>query len=620
MPQSSNHLRPRALPNSPNGYAPSEVNCPSNPPQVQDASSLSQNETEWLRIRRNNTVEPMRDFLSRMNIANFDAGSYIDRVSSNASTLPNIAMTFSGGGWRALMNGAGIIKAFDSREDNSTASGHLGGLLQSSTYIAGLSGGSWLVGSVYVNNFTTISALQADDSGSVWEFGNSILEGPEESGIQLLNSADYFTNLVDSVEAKENAGFNTSLTDLWARALSYQLINATNGGPAYTWSSIALMEDFQRGNQPLPIVTADGRRPGETIIPVNATNYEFNPFTFGTWDPTIYGFVPLQYLGTNFTDGQVTDDSQCTIGFDNAGFIMGTSSSLFNTGLVYVDIDTLPGFVQGFVNGTLSYLDEDSNDIADYTPNPFKGWNPTGQNYIADTDNLTLVDGGEDLQNIPFDPLIQPQRNVDVIFAIDTSADTEYNWPNGASMVASYERSLSNIANGTEFPPVPDNNTFVNLGLSARPTFFGCDASNLTNPNTPLVVYIPNHPYITYSNISTFQLATNNTQRDAIIANGYEVATQGNGTVDPEWPACVGCAILSRSFDRTGTDVPEQCTQCFNRYCWNGNTDSTPLSEPYAPTLVLADQEVDIENAGTTFEVRNALLGLVVAVSVMGML
>jgi lysophospholipase len=562
----------------------------------------------------------MRDFLSRMNIANFDAGSYIDRVSSNASTLPNIAMTFSGGGWRALMNGAGIIKAFDSREDNSTASGHLGGLLQSSTYIAGLSGGSWLVGSVYVNNFTTISALQADDSGSVWEFGNSILEGPEESGIQLLNSADYFTDLVDSVEAKENAGFNTSLTDLWARALSYQLINATNGGPAYTWSSIALMEDFQRGNQPFPIVTADGRRPGETIIPVNATNYEFNPFTFGTWDPTIYGFVPLQYLGTNFTDGQVTDDSQCTIGFDNAGFIMGTSSSLFNTGLVYVDIDTLPGFVQGFVNGTLSYLDEDSNDIADYTPNPFKGWNPTGQNYIADTDNLTLVDGGEDLQNIPFDPLIQPQRNVDVIFAIDTSADTEYNWPNGASMVASYERSLSNIANGTEFPPVPDNNTFVNLGLSARPTFFGCDASNLTNPNTPLIVYIPNHPYITYSNISTFQLATNNTQRDAIIANGYEVATQGNGTVDPEWPACVGCAILSRSFDRTGTDVPEQCTQCFNRYCWNGNTDSTPLSEPYAPMLVLADQEVDIENAGTTFEVRNALLGLVVAVSVMGML
>jgi lysophospholipase len=562
----------------------------------------------------------MRDFLSRMNIANFDAGSYIDRVSSNASTLPNIAMTFSGGGWRALMNGAGIIKAFDSREDNSTASGHLGGLLQSSTYIAGLSGGSWLVGSVYVNNFTTISALQADDSGSVWEFGNSILEGPEESGIQLLNSADYFTDLVDSVEAKENAGFNTSLTDLWARALSYQLINATNGGPAYTWSSIALMEDFQRGNQPFPIVTADGRRPGETIIPVNATNYEFNPFTFGTWDPTIYGFVPLQYLGTNFTDGQVTDDSQCTIGFDNAGFIMGTSSSLFNTGLVYVDIDTLPGFVQGFVNGTLSYLDEDSNDIADYTPNPFKGWNPTGQNYIADTDNLTLVDGGEDLQNIPFDPLIQPQRNVDVIFAIDTSADTEYNWPNGASMVASYERSLSNIANGTEFPPVPDNNTFVNLGLSARPTFFGCDVSNLTNPNTPLIVYIPNHPYITYSNISTFQLSTNNTQRDAIIANGYEVATQGNGTVDPEWPACVGCAILSRSFDRTGTDVPEQCTQCFNRYCWNGNTDSTPLSEPYAPMLVLADQEVDIENAGTTFEVRNALLGLVVAVSVMGML
>lgn len=41
----------------------------------------------------------------------------------------------------------------------------------------------------------------------------------------------YFTDLWSGVQAKEDKGFNTTITDYWGRALSYQLINATNGGP-----------------------------------------------------------------------------------------------------------------------------------------------------------------------------------------------------------------------------------------------------------------------------------------------------------------------------------------------------------------------------------------------------
>ena len=80
----------------------------------------------------------MKDFLGRANIANFDVNNYFNTNGGNTSNLPNIAIAVSGGGYRALMNGAGAIQAFDSREANSTASGHLGGLLQSSTYVAGL--------------------------------------------------------------------------------------------------------------------------------------------------------------------------------------------------------------------------------------------------------------------------------------------------------------------------------------------------------------------------------------------------------------------------------------------------------------------------------------------------
>jgi lysophospholipase len=198
------------------------------------------------------------------------------------------------------------------------------------------------------------------------------------------------------------------------------------------------------------------------------------------------------------------------------------------------------------------------------------------------------VDGGEDSQNIPLHPLIQPVRNVDVIFAVDSSADTKSFWPNGTSLVATYRRNLnaSGIANGTVFPSIPDQNTFLNLGLNARPTFFGCDVGNLTGPS-PLVVYIPNYPYSYLSNVSTFDMQYNTTERHAIVQNGYNVATMANGTTDPEWPTCVGCAILSRSLERTRTAVPTACQKCLARYCWNGTVDSTS-PPPYDPPLALS--------------------------------
>jgi len=599
----------RALPASPKGYTPSEVDCPSTAPSVRLADSLSPNETEWVQRRRDNTIEPMRDFLSRMNISNFDAGQYIDDHRNNVSALPNIGIAFSGGGWRALINGAGVLSAFDSRSDNSTNTGQLGGLLQSATYIAGLSGGNWLVGSIYINNFTTVSALR--DDPSVWQFDNSILEGPPSGGIQFLNTASYYSDLYDEVEGKINAGFDASLTDYWGRALSFQLINATDGGPAYTWSSIAQTEGFQNAEQPFPISLADARAPGQKIVSLNSSNFEFNPFEMGTWDPTTYGFIPTRYLGTNMTNGSVADDSRCTIGFDNAGFVMGTSSSLFNTLILQLNDSSLdiPDFLRDAVGSLLVNLGSDDNDIADYDPNPFYGWNPTGDARSATNHSLTLVDGGEDNQNIPFNPLIQPLREVDVIFASDNSADTPTNWPNGSALVQTYMRSLEPISNGTAFPSIPDVNTFINLGLNYRPTFFGCNASNITSSSPsldasnlavtpPLIVYMPNSPYVTYSNQSTVTLETNNTYRDAMIRNGYEVATMANGTLSgyENWSQCVACAILSRSFDRTGTEVPQACQGCFTQYCWDGTLNSTDPGT-YTPEPRLST--LDIDSAGT---------------------
>ncbi|PQE14051.1 putative lysophospholipase (lpl) protein [Rutstroemia sp. NJR-2017a BBW] len=478
----------RGAPDSPTGgYAPGNVDCPLDRPTIRPASALSSSENEWLLLRRNKTIAPMIAFLDRANISGFNASDYIVKASNDPKILPNIGIAISGGGYRAMLNGAGFVAAADSRTANSTNVGGIGGLLQSTTYLSGLSGGAWLVGSIYINNFSTVTALRDGSSGSsVWQFGNSILKGPESSGLSIGNTADYYNVLVDDVDSKSAAGYETTVTDYWGRALSFQLVNASNGGPAYTFSSIAQDETFLSGDSPFPVLVADGRAPGTTLISLNSTVYEFNPFELGSWDPTTYGFAPLRYIGSNFSGGAIPPKLSCVRGFDQVGFV-----------------------------------GSEQNDVALFKPNPFFGYNnETNEN--SQSLALTLVDGGEDGQNIPLSPLIQPFRALDVVFAIDSSADTTFYWPNGTSL----------------------------------------------------------------SNFSTFKPTYNNSERDQMIQNGYNVATLGNGTVDSEWLTCVGCAVISRSLFKTHTAVPAACVACFYRYCWNGTVNST-LPKSYEPLSLL---------------------------------
>ena len=368
--------------------------------------------------------------------------------------------------------------------------------------------------------------------------------------------------------------------------------------------------DFNAGKVPLPLLVADGRAPNEKIIALNTTIFEFNPWELGSFDNTLRGFVPLRFLGSNFTGGVLPQNKQCVRGFDNFGFILGTSSSLFNQFILQLDtVSGIPDFVRSAITSVLNRIGNKNNDIASYTPNPFLGWN-NASDLGAGSDMLTLVDGGEDLQNIPYHPLIQTKRKVDVIFSLDSSADTPSGWPNGASIVATYERSTNlSIANGTSFPSIPDNRTFINLGLNDRPTFFGCNSSN-TTVQSPLIVYIPYHPYEYLANISTFSLGVNNSERNAIIRNGYDVVTMANATRDKEWPVCVGCAILHRSFERTKTNIPDSCKQCFQRYCWDGKVNAT-VPAPYVPAVF--NQLISVRSAASSIEGSTLMSAMIVA-------
>lgn len=61
--------------------------------------------------------------------------------SFSNSSFPKIGFAISGGGYRAAQYGAGVLSGLDARNDSAKAAG-TGGLLQVSSYLAGLSGAS----------------------------------------------------------------------------------------------------------------------------------------------------------------------------------------------------------------------------------------------------------------------------------------------------------------------------------------------------------------------------------------------------------------------------------------------------------------------------------------------
>ena len=130
------------------------------------------------------------------------------------------------------------------------------------------------------------------------------------------------------------------------------------------------------------------------------------------------------------------------------------------------------------------------------------------------------------------------------------------------------------------FPPVPQNqSTFLAQNLTTRPTFFGCNSS--TGSADPLVIYIANGGaplgQAPVTNTSALQLSYGADQIDAMLAQTFDIATQGipvlqlDGTLekDPEWPACLACALVDRSRREAGTARSGVCAGCMDRYCWS---------------------------------------------------
>ncbi|EGV66479.1 lysophospholipase [Yamadazyma tenuis] len=555
-----------------NAYEPYQVECPSFS-LLREANSISDNEKEYVQARQKYTNDKLAGFLENIaQLSDFNASQFIDQYSNSHNIT--IGLAFSGGGYRAMLTGAGEVLAMDGRYTNANKKA-LGGLLDSSTYIAGLSGGSWLVGTLALNNWISVDDILSGKL-DIWNLEDSVFN---PNGLNIFKTGSYYSDIGTSLSAKEEH-FETTLTDLWGRMLGYQFFT-TDGGQNLTWSGIRNLSSFEDHTMPYPFVVADSRNPQVRTITLNSTVYEITPYEFGSWDPSVRSFVDTQYIGTNLDNGQPNSSSECVVNFDNGGFVLASSSTIFNQLLTKAKDQKLTKYLYGAIEKVMGLLSSTDIDVALYEPNPFYRSEYADNEVITGNSTMNLVDGGEDDQNIPLYPLVQPKRGVDVILAFDSSSDTPTGWPNGSALIHTYRRQFGHQGKGTPIPYMPSSyEEFLDQGLNERPVFFGCNASELdplvelsgnkdiNTTDVPLIVYVPNIHQSYDSNTSSFKLTYDEDEKLAMIKNGFEIASRGNFSDDGKWATCVGCAVIRRTQERFNLSQSSECQKCFEDYCW----------------------------------------------------
>lgn len=577
-----------ALAWNPNGYAPMDSECPARSALRRTDGAVSPAEYGWLKGRDSKSHEALLEWLEGSNLTDFNVRSYLGDISHDSTNTVRIGLAFSGGGFRAMLGGAGMLSALDINTPGSKDQGGLGGLLQASTYISGLSGGSWLVSSVAMNNWSSIPSLQA--SNAVWNFASPFNPGDSTSRFMNLFRPRWDISIIEDIASKMNAGFPVTVSDVWGRFLSAQLFGGPNVGNGLLWSDQLSYETMRDFSAPMPILVADGydtypignssfsrelykRAPGnnqkayDTRIPLNSTIIEMTPFEIGSYDPSLSAFVETKYLGSSMSSPQ-SNFLNCVTGMDNVGFLVASSSALFNK-MVEEILDGSP--LKTLYNSIISAFS--SLQFAMMTvikPSPFQGLPWVSRN-IRDSDSLKLVDGGEDGEDVPYEPLIRPERNLDLVLGFDFSADTGRGWPDGTAIRTTYERMTKTTqGDGVGFPEVPSESEMVSRGFNKQPTFFGCNHRNSSSAYTgPVVAYLPNS-YKSYpSNQSTFKLTYSAKERDGMITNGYNAMTLNNGTGDPEWRSCLACTVILRQQQRNGDSPTDQCSRCLDKYCYS---------------------------------------------------
>uniref|UniRef100_A0A8C6UU58 Phospholipase A2 n=1 Tax=Neogobius melanostomus TaxID=47308 RepID=A0A8C6UU58_9GOBI len=227
-------------------------------------------------------------------------------LPSSPEEVPVIAIAGSGGGFRAMVGFSGVMKAlFES------------GVLDCATYIAGLSGSTWYMSTVY-------SHPDFPNKGPK-EINGELMKRVSGNPLRLL-LPKHITNYIQALWAKKATGQPVTFTDVFGMLIGETLIPDSTGCRRIQKMDTKLSEfqdKIDQGQCPLPLFTCLHVKPDVSEL-MFADWVEFSPYEIGM---AKYGtFMTPDLFGSKFFMGTVVKKYE----ENPLHFLMGVWGSAFS--------------------------------------------------------------------------------------------------------------------------------------------------------------------------------------------------------------------------------------------------------------------------------------------------
>ena len=395
-------------------------------------SGLMSGETSAI-VRASTYLCPQeKDFLrQRRPIARQALSQFVGQQLS-VDEVPTIAIAGSGGGYRAMLATAGTLLACQDV-----------GLLDGATYLAGVSGSTWLLGPWYASGLPLEQHL-----------AHVIPEIVQDARTKDLN----YPLVTKCLLKKLMFGQQISLIDLFGAALAHTFLH---GKDRYEVTLSSTQRQVQDGTWPFPICSAiEGNKPYDW--------YEFTPYEVGNQETNCY--IPSWALGRMF-DGGVSHDfaPEPSLGYLLGVFGAVMSASFEEVYLAYASqIEKVA--LQSLILELLGGPGTGSDRLFEARVANFAYRMP--YNFSAFKEELTFVDSGFSC-NIPLPALLGKRRGIDVIIVADASSEIETGSELRRTIAYAHRKKL----------PLPT----IDVDATAKNHVQVYD----DNPDAPIIIYLP---------------------------------------------------------------------------------------------------------------------------------
>lgn len=541
-------------------------------PLISINSNLSEEEANYLNKRKVQADLHLQGWIGHI------FGRELKQKLGTGNT-PTLGLATSGGGVRSLLTSAGVLESLSQSDHLHNPHGNL---YDAMTVVSSVSTTSWL------------PFIMIRDGYTLREYVDRVLKPQLEKDllphIGSLPISQRQRVKQDLQSRTQNTRIKASMSsaDMWSRVLAFKLLSGPNGQDNIkhtqlvdtTLSDLVKKYDYPNAGQPLPVLNmlamaGNACMPTESEMP-----FEVTPFRSGTWAAGDDNFTPLMFK-TRHLDTQMSKVGQAlgltadknieaVVGWDNLGLLAGISSFPMNMVNCQTNHKSSPETYRKWV---------DQNTAVAWPPNsklnnPFFMHEPSllnGSHYVREA-SLRLVDGSESSHGIPLLALLHPERNVDVIVAVDSTGGSN-DYPDGSQMLAAAKLAAGLKSYKERLPEMPSTTDMWKYQMPEhKATVFGC-----YEPNATTIIYLPN-ANMGGSNSTAPETKWKYSKKETadMFENGVQVGNQGN---EEKWSKCMGCFVLKK----TDLVFNDTCGQCWTEFCYK----RLDVSKPNGPGFEL---------------------------------